>query len=78
MYETLLKILEHGLSIWDSKEGKSFYNAYLKAKKKRDEQMDKKARGLKYSQLAVDRSMREIADIAEAYAKFIGANPTIK
>ncbi len=69
----LLGILEHGLSIWDTKEGRALYTDFRKAKKKRDEQMDKKARGLKYSQLAIDRSMRSIEDIAEARLRYLGA-----
>ena len=71
MTETLLLILEHGLSIWDSKEGKAIYSDYLKNKKKHDEQMDKRAKGLRYSQLATDRSLRNIEDISKAYYQFI-------
>lgn len=71
MGETLLLILEHGLSIWDTKEGRAIYSDFKSNKKKRDEQMDKRAKGLKYSQLAIDRSMRNIDDISKAYYQFI-------
>lgn len=71
MTETLLAILEHGLSIWDSREGKSVYSNYLKNKKAHDEEMDKRSAGLQYSQLRVDRSLRNIADIAKAYYQYI-------
>lgn len=73
MWEALLGILEHGLSIWDTKEGRSLFTDYKKNKKKRDEQLDKRAKGLKYSQLAIDRSMRNIKDISEAYHKYLSA-----
>lgn len=71
MWESLLGILEHGLSIWDTKEGRALYSEYKQNKKKRDEQLDKRAKGLKYSQLAIDRSMRNIKDISESYYKFV-------
>lgn len=66
MGEILLSILEHSLSIWDTKEGKAEYSKYLKAKKARDAELDKRARGLKYSQLTIDTSMRNIKDAARA------------
>ena len=71
MIESLLGILKHGLSIWDSTEGKNLYNDYLSNKKAYDEDMDKRANGLKYSQLKCDRSLRNIANIAEAYYRYI-------
>lgn len=71
MVDALLGILEHGLSIWDTKEGRELYTEYRKAKKRRDVQLDKKAKGLKYSQLAIDTSMRVIDDIAEARLKYL-------
>jgi hypothetical protein len=73
MVNTLLKILEHGLSIWDKKteEGKGHYKRFLKNKKEYHNEMDKRSNGKKYSQLAIDRSLRDIEDTAEAYYKFI-------
>ena len=71
-----LVILEHGLKLWTQKEGKELYNDFTKAKKKFDEQMDRKSRTGKYSQLAVDRSLRDLARISDAYAKYISSDPT--
>jgi hypothetical protein len=66
MSELLLSILEHSLSIWDTKEGKAEYSKFLKAKKARDEELDKRAKRLKYSQLTIDKCMRDIKDAARA------------
>lgn len=66
MPEILLSILEHSLSIWDTKEGKAEYSKYLKAKKAIDEELDKRGNGLKYSQLRIDTGMRFIEDAARA------------
>lgn len=71
MIGAILGVLEHGLSIWDSKEGKEIYATYLDAKQRWNEEMDKKAAGRVYSRYAIDRSLRVINDQADAYLKFI-------
>lgn len=76
MLKSLLKSLELSLSILESKEGKALYEDYMKAIKAHDEQLDKKAKGLRFSQLTIDRSVRDITRISDAYNKYILANPT--
>jgi len=75
MWSSLLGILEEGLKLWNSNEGKELYNKYMSAKKEWDDEMDKRSRGYQYSQLAIDRSMRDIRDIADAYYKYIITKP---
>jgi hypothetical protein len=78
MTTLLLQILGEGLKAWNTERGRSLYNDYLKQMKVYDEQMDRKSRTGKYSQLAVDKCMRDLELIAKAYHEFIKSNPTIQ
>ena len=75
MLSSLLAILEQGLKAWNDRSGKELYNKYMSAKKEWDDEMDKRSNGGQYSQLAIDRSMRDITDIADAYYKYIITKP---
>lgn len=77
MTTLLLQILGEGLKAWNTERGRSLYNDYMKAMGEYNEQMDRKSRTGKYSQLAVDRSLRKLEDIAKAYHEFIKSNPTL-
>jgi len=76
MIPSLLGILREGLKAWNTKEGKEIYERYRKAEAEYDEQMDRKSRTGQYSQLAVDRSLRTIREVSDAYYKYIVSNPT--
>lgn len=71
MTETLLLILAEGLKAWNNHEGQSHYKAYMKNKKAHDEELDKRSKGNSYSQLRLDRCLRNIDNISKAYYQYI-------
>lgn len=75
MWSSLLGILEEGLKAWNDASGKELYNKYMSAKKEWQDEMDKRSSGRRYSQLTLDRSMRTIRDIADAYYKYVITKP---
>lgn len=77
MTTLLLSILGEGLKAWNTERGRSLYNDYKKHIEVYNEEMDRRSKTGKHSQLAVDRSLRELKQIAEAYYKFITTDPTV-
>ena len=71
MWPSLLGILLEGLKAWNTERGRSLYNEAKSAKEEYDRQMDKKSKGGRYSQLALDRSLRELGNIADAYHEYL-------
>ena len=77
MTTILLEILGQGLKAWNAERGRSLYTQYLKLMKEYNEEIDRKSRTGKYSQLKVDRVLRDLRLIAESYVEFIKSNPTL-
>lgn len=71
MTELLLKILGEGLKAWNTSQGKKEYNQYLRLMRDYNEELDKKSRFGRYSQLKLDRVLRDINLIADAYYKYL-------
>lgn len=71
MWSSLLGILFEGLKAWNTERGRSLYDEARKAKDEYDTQMDRKTKGGRYSQLALDRSLRDLRNISDAYYKYL-------
>ena len=56
----LLGVLEQALKLWNTKEGRKYLDKYLSLKKEYHEELDKRSQGKRYSQLKLDRIMRDI------------------
>jgi hypothetical protein len=71
MVESLLGIMFEGLKAWNTEQGTKLYKQAMAAKEEYDKQMDRKARTGKYSQLAIDRSLRDLDNIATTYLQYL-------
>lgn len=71
MWDSLLGILFEGLKAWNTERGRSLYKEAREAKDEYDKQMDKRAKGGRYSQLALDKSLRDLRNISDAYYKYL-------
>jgi len=67
---TILKVLEHGLRLWGTKEAREYLEKYIELKKSYQRELDKKSSGHRYSQYKLDIIMREIEGIADAFVKY--------
>jgi len=65
-----LKILEQGLKLWNTKEGRKYLDRVIKLKKEWYEEYSRTDR----SQLALDRIQNELRIIAESFATNLGQN----
>ena len=65
-----LGVLEQALKLWNTEEGKKYLERYIDLKNKYDEELDKRTNRIHYSQLKLDRIMRNIETIATAYTKY--------
>jgi len=77
MTTLLLQILGEGLKAWNTERGRSLYNEYVGLMKEYNDELDRKARTGRYSQLKVDRVLRDLKLIAESYVEFIKTDPTL-
>lgn len=64
------KILEQGLKLWNTKEGKEYLEKFIKLKEAYYAELDKRSSGRRYSQLKLDRIMRDIELIGEAFTRY--------
>lgn len=64
------KILEQGLRLWNTKEGRKYLDRVIKLKKEWHEEFQRSDR----SQLALDGIERELRIIAETFASNIGSD----
>lgn len=65
-----LRVLEQGLKLWNTKEGREYLEKFIKLRKDYDSEIDKRSNGRRYSQLKLDRIMREFETIGEAFTKY--------
>ena len=63
-------VLKAGLELWNTKEGNKYLDRVIKLEKQYYEELDKRSNGRKYSQLKLDRIMRELETISESFVKF--------
>ena len=75
MWPSLLGIMFEGLKSWNTERGRALYDEAKKAKEEHDKQMDRKAKGGRYSQYAIDSSLRDLRNISDAYYKYITSKP---
>lgn len=71
MWPSLVGILLEGLKAWNTERGRSLYKEAREAKDEYDKQMDKRAKGSRYSQLALDKSLRQLRNISDSYHEYL-------
>lgn len=69
-----LRVMEQGLKLWNTKEGREYLEKFIKLKKDYNAEIDKRSNGRRYSQLKLDRVMRDIETIGEAFTSY---GPTV-
>lgn len=69
-FTVLLGVLEQSLKLWNTKEGRKYLDQFIALKKEYNEELDKRAARKRYSQLKLDRIVRDINLIGEAFIKF--------
>jgi hypothetical protein len=69
-FKLALSVLEQGLKLWNTKEGRKYLDRVIKLKKEWYEEFNRSDR----SQLALDNISRELRIIAETFANNLGQN----
>ena len=70
-FELASRILLHGLSLWDTKEGRKYKDRVIKLREEWNDEYYRKDR----SQYALDRIERELCIVGEAFAAHdVGSN----
>lgn len=65
-----LGVLKVGFELWNTKEGNKYRDRVIKLTKDYNEELDKRSQGIRYSQLKLDRIMRDYSELAEIYIKY--------
>ena len=74
-FGAILGVLEAGFKLWNSKEGNKYRDKVIKLRKDYNEELDKRSNGQRYSQLKLDRIMRDSKDLAEIFIKYAADKP---
>lgn len=63
-------VLKAGFELWNTKEGNKYRDQVIDLEKEYNNELDKRSNGRRYSQLKLDRIMRDINSIAETFVKY--------
>ena len=66
----LFGVLKVGFELWNTKEGNKYRDKVIKLEKEYNEELDKRSQGIRYSQLKLDRIMRDVRSLAENFVKY--------
>lgn len=69
-FALLLGVLKSGFELWNTKEGNKFRDEIIKLEKEYLNELDKRSRGVRYSQLKLDRILRDTNIIATNFIKY--------
>ena len=66
----ILKVLQVGFGLWKTLEGNKYRDRANDLEKEYNEELDKRSNGRNYSQLKLDRIMRDTNTLAENFIKY--------
>lgn len=63
-------VLKAGFELWNTKEGNKYRDQVIELERDYNAELDKRSNGRRYSQLKLDRIMRDLNIIAENFVKY--------
>jgi hypothetical protein len=63
-------VLKAGFELWNTKEGNKYRDQVTKLEKEYHNELDKRSLGKRYSQLKLDRIMRDIDTLAKNFIQY--------
>lgn len=63
-------VLKAGFELWNTKDGNKYRDDVIELEKEYFNELDKRSNGSRYSQLKLDRIMRDLDNIAENFIKY--------
>lgn len=63
-------VLKAGFELWNTKEGNKYRDQVIKLEKEYNAELDKRSNGVRYSQLKLDRILRDTNIIGDNFIKY--------